>query len=224
MHSFTNLSPPHQHQRRRIGGRDHDVLCSKNSFLTSRFRCTTSSSSPSQFKQHRHIMRRHGELREKTNDEYDYEDTASHADDHDYDDGDYDNPPVPSSSVTRTVANDLDDLAPPPINLSRDSILFSENPSTKSNNAVLDLWRSCKVNLPAVITGHWPWKEDPDFADDNPIGGLYNIAFVRMPVIVVGFVYGKNLLEGYPLVMDIGNGPFEMSPLVVVVVLGLILA
>jgi len=153
------------------------------------------------------------ELREKDGDgeeTYTFEDTASGTD----------NPPPPTSLP---IGKELDDLTPPPINLARGSILFSENPSTKRNNAVLDLWRSCKVNLPAVITGVWPWK-DPDFADENPIGGLYNIAFVRMPVIVVGFVYGKNLLEGHPLIMDIGDGPFVMSPLVVVAVLGLILA
>jgi len=153
------------------------------------------------------------QLREKNGDSeetYTYEDTASGSD----------NTPSPTSVP---LVNELDNLTPPPINLSRGSILFSENPSTKRNNAVLDLWRSCKVNLPAVITGGWPWK-DSDFADDNPIAGLYNIAFVRMPVIVVGFVYGKNLLEGHPLIMDIGDGPFVMSPLVVVAVLGLILA
>jgi len=133
---------------------------------------------------------------------------------------DTDNTPSPASFP---IGKELDNLTPPPINLARDSILFSVNPSTKRNNGVLDLWRSCKTNLPAVITGVWPWK-DSDFADDNPIGGLYNITFVRMPAIVVGFVYGINLFEGHPLIVDIGNGPFVMSPLVVLAVLALMLA
>jgi len=130
-----------------------------------------------------------------------------------------DNDNTDSTSTT----DRLDDLTAPSINLARGSILFSENPSTQRNNDFLSLWRFCKVNLPAVITGAFPWK-DADVADDNPIGGLYNIAFVRMPVIAVGFIYGKNLWEGHPLVMDIGDGPFVMSPLVVLIVIALILA
>jgi hypothetical protein len=117
----------------------------------------------------------------------------------------------------------IDDLTPPAINLKRDSILFSENPSTQRNNSALDLWLACKTDLPAVFTGAWPWR-DSNLANDNPGGALYNIAFVRMPVILVGLVYGKNLFQGHPLIMDIGDGPFEMSPLIVIAVLALILA
>jgi hypothetical protein len=117
----------------------------------------------------------------------------------------------------------IDDLTPPSINLKRDSILFSENPSTQRNNSGLDLWRASKTNLPAVLTGAWPWR-DLTLADHNPAGALYNIAFVRLPIILVGLVYAKNLSQGHPLIMDVGDGPFEMSPLIVIAVLAFILA
>ena len=128
-----------------------------------------------------------------------------------------------SSSSTDTANYYMDDLTPPAINLKRDSILFSENPSTQRNNTGLDAWRFCKANVPAVFTGAWSWR-DTTVADHNPVGALYNMFFVRIPVVVVGLVYCKNLLDGHPLVMDIGDGPFEMSPLVVLAVLALILA
>ena len=128
-----------------------------------------------------------------------------------------------SSSSTDTANYYMDDLTPPAINLKRDSILFSENPSTQRNNTGLDAWRFCKANVAAVFTGAWSWR-DTTVADHNPVGALYNMFFVRIPVVVVGLVYCKNLLDGHPLVMDIGDGPFEMSPLVVLAVLALILA
>jgi hypothetical protein len=128
------------------------------------------------------------------------------------------------SSSSSTEANYIDDLTPPPINWARNSILFDENPSTKrNNNAALDAWVACQTNLPAVVTGVWPWR-DASITRNNPVGAFYNMAFVRIPVIVVGILYVKNLYQGHPLIMDIGEGPFEMSPLVVVAVLALILA
>jgi hypothetical protein len=129
-----------------------------------------------------------------------------------------------SSSSSSTEANYIDDLTPPPINFARNSILFDENPSTKrNNNAALDAWVACQTNLPAVVTGVWPWR-DASITRNNPVGAFYNMAFVRIPVIVVGILYVKNLYQGHPLIMDIGDGPFEMSPLVVVAVLAFILA
>jgi hypothetical protein len=101
--------------------------------------------------------------------------------------------------------------------------LFSENPSTQRNNSALDAWNAAKSNLPAFLTGAWPWR-DLSVADKDPVGALYNIAMVRLPVVLVGILYGKNLIEGHPLVMDIGDGPFVMSPLIVIAVLGIILA
>jgi hypothetical protein len=132
-----------------------------------------------------------------------------------------------TTTTTTTEANYIDDLTPPPINLARDSILFSENPSTqRNNNSALDAWKFCKSNLPAVFTGAWPWRENEQktLANHNPVGGLYNMAFVRLPVIAIVLLYSRNLVEGHPLIMDIGDGPFEMNPLIVYSVLALILA
>lgn len=118
----------------------------------------------------------------------------------------------------------LDDLTPPPINWSRDSILFSENPATKrNNNAALDIWNWCQRSLPPPVTGVWPWREADRIAGD-PLGAIYNMMVVRVPVLVVGLVYFKNLWESHPLIMDIGQGPFEVSPIVVFSVLAFILA
>ena len=132
--------------------------------------------------------------------------------------------------------NELDDLTPPTINIARDSILFSENPSTKRNNAFLNVWISCKNNLPPIITGAWPWRikqrrseasQDNVVvyaADENPLGAMYNMAFVRIPVIGIAIVYCYNLSHGHPLIMDLGQGTFEVSPLIVLSVLAFILA
>lgn len=117
----------------------------------------------------------------------------------------------------------LSDILPPAVSFSRNSVLFSEKPVTQRNNDVLDFWRGLKNKVPAVVTGAWPWR-DPFFADENPMGAIYNICFVRMPVIAVGLLYVKNLTEHHPLIMDYGNGPLEISPLIVLGVLALILA
>ena len=135
------------------------------------------------------------------------------------------NPSSTSSSTKNSEANYryIEDLTPPTVNFKRDSILFSDNPSTQRSNSGLDLWKACKKNLPAVFTGAWPWR-DPNVADNDPLAGFYNLAFVRLPVILVGVVYTKNLLEGHPLVVDFGDGPFAMNPLIIYAVLALVLA
>lgn len=118
------------------------------------------------------------------------------------------------------LAQDLDgDLTPPPINLRKESILFGENPTTAVNNNALKLWMTLKERLPFVVTG----ARENSKGDENPIGAIYNIIFVRLPVICAGLVYGKNLSEGHPLVVDIGEGPFTMSPLAVFAILFVIL-
>eukprot|EP00429_Kryptoperidinium_foliaceum_P003043 CAMPEP_0176016284 /NCGR_PEP_ID=MMETSP0120_2-20121206/7770_1 /TAXON_ID=160619 /ORGANISM="Kryptoperidinium foliaceum, Strain CCMP 1326" /LENGTH=197 /DNA_ID=CAMNT_0017349273 /DNA_START=116 /DNA_END=709 /DNA_ORIENTATION=+ len=128
-----------------------------------------------------------------------------------------------SSSKNGTTANYLDDLTPPPVNFARDSILFSDNPATKRNNAAVEAWSICRKNLPPVFTGTWPWR-DPNITERDPLGALYNMFVVRIPTMGIGVVYIKNLVEGHPLVMDFGHGPFEMSPLIVFSVLAFILA
>jgi len=120
-------------------------------------------------------------------------------------------------------SNYMDDLTRPPINFARDSILFSENPSTLRNNSGLQAWQFFKRYLPTIFTGAWPWR-DSQVSDSNPIGAIYNMLFVRTPVVLLGIVYFKNKIEGHPLVMDFGSGQSEINPLLVFVVLALILA
>ena len=124
-------------------------------------------------------------------------------------------------------SNYLDDLTPPPVNFARNSILFSENPSTKSrNNPVLDAWTVSRTYLPALVTGAWPWR-DVDRMDQQPMAALYNMLFVRIPIVIVIVTYLKNLiLDGHGLVMDfglVGNGPQAVNPILVLGVLCIIL-
>uniref|UniRef100_A0A7S2SB67 Uncharacterized protein n=1 Tax=Eucampia antarctica TaxID=49252 RepID=A0A7S2SB67_9STRA len=103
----------------------------------------------------------------------------------------------------------LDDLEPPLINFGRGSILFGEKPQTKRNNSLLTLWKTTRNNLPKFVTG--AWREDT--GDDNPLGALYNMAFVRLPIILAFTGYVKNNMDGHPLYVDFGNGPFEFIPI-----------
>jgi hypothetical protein len=123
--------------------------------------------------------------------------------------------------------NYLDDLTPPPVNFARNSILFSEQPSTKlRNNPPLTVWKFSRTYLPAVITGAWSWR-DTDVLDERPLAALYNALLVRLPVIVVGtsYLYQK-IAEGHDLIIDLGfdaNGPQAVPPVLVIAVLVLIL-
>jgi hypothetical protein len=131
-------------------------------------------------------------------------------------------PPIRSVRSRRGLKEDDEaevDLMFPPINIRKESILFGDNPATMNNNNTLRLWKALKENLPFVVTG----ARTPNTADDNPIGGIYNILFVRLPVVVAGLVYGKNLAEGHPLIVDVGDGPFSVSPLIVLAVFFVIL-
>ena len=126
----------------------------------------------------------------------------------------------------QTIKNEsvLEELTPPTINFGifrgSTSTLFDENPTTISNNGPLDLWKEAKATLPSILTG--AWGED-SVGNDNPVGALYNILFVRLPAIGMLGVYLKNLYGGHPLVIDVGYGPFEVSPIVVLFVMVVIL-
>jgi hypothetical protein len=128
-----------------------------------------------------------------------------------------------SQSSSSSSSSFLDDLTPPPFNFARDSILFSENPATRRNNAMTQLWGVCQTYLPPVMTGIWPWK-DPSVMERNPFGALYNMVLVRIPTIGIGLVYIHNLWDGHGWIVDFGRGAFEMSPIVVFSVLAFILA
>jgi hypothetical protein len=119
-------------------------------------------------------------------------------------------------------------LKPPPINIRKESILFDDNAATAQNNNISKLWQILKMNLPYVFTG--VNKNDTSSAlnssiDENPVGAIYNMVFVRFPSVLAGVVYTKNLIQGYPLYCDLGfgAGPFEIPPLFVYGVLLIIL-
>ena len=130
-------------------------------------------------------------------------------------------------TITRSEADYMDDLTPPPVNFARNSILFSDNPVTKKNNSALSVWLFTRTYLPAVVSGAWPWKDLPRL-DDRPIESLYNTVFVRLPLCAVAgtYVYHK-LVDQQDLVMDFGFDPFAgpqpINPIIVVGVLFLIL-
>ena len=141
------------------------------------------------------------------------------------------NPTVSTTSSSSKNKNKnkkyLDDLTPPPVNFARNSILFSENPSTKlRNNPPLAVWKFSRTYLPAVLTGAWPWR-DINELDERPLAALYNALLVRLPVLVVtvSYLYQK-IAEGHDLVIDLGfdsSGPQAVPPILVVTVLVLIL-
>lgn len=83
--------------------------------------------------------------------------------------GQNDSQSLSNTPQNSSEANYMDDLTPPTVNLKRDSILFSDNPSTQRKNEALDLWKFCKKNVPSVITGAWPWRRS-DVANENPVG------------------------------------------------------
>jgi hypothetical protein len=76
-----------------------------------------------------------------------------------------------------------------------------------------------KQSLPPFVTGAYK----PTAADENPMGGLFNMMFIRIPILISGVFYTVNLFSGHPLIMDIGSGPFEVNPVVVAGVLYLML-
>ena len=81
------------------------------------------------------------------------------------------------------------------------------------------LWRGAKSILPSFATGAW----DEGKGDATPVEHLYNLLFVRMPTVLMGILYMRNLSMGHPLVMNYGDGFFEVPPLVVLCVFLVIL-
>ena len=121
-----------------------------------------------------------------------------------------------------------ENLQRPPINIRKESILFSDNPATAQNNNIARLWKFFKNRLPYVFTGVSKDSADKRSAvvDKNPVGAIYNMVFVRCPSVLAGVVYSKNLIEGHPLYCDVGfgtAGPFEIPPLFVYGILLIIL-
>lgn len=115
--------------------------------------------------------------------------------------------------------DELDDLTPPSVSFTRNSVLFGENPPTQRSNGPLWLWQGAKKVFPPFVTGAWEESK----GDKKPVEHLYNLLFVRMPVVLVGILYLRNLISGHPLIMNYGDGFFTVPPLVVLGVFMLIL-
>jgi len=116
---------------------------------------------------------------------------------------------------------DIDgNLLPPQVNLRKESLLFGENSATHRRNNARRAWDFSKRRLPFLLTG----ARSPTTADDDPMAGLHNMAFVRLPTVLAGFLYCKSyLLEGRPFVVDAGDGPFEVNPIAVLTILYFVL-
>jgi hypothetical protein len=62
--------------------------------------------------------------------------------------------------------------------------------------------------------------------NDHPIAYLYNMLFVRIPIILTGKFYLYQLFyQGHPLICDFGfyGGPFEVPALIVLGILYFVL-
>lgn len=109
----------------------------------------------------------------------------------------------------------LDELTPPSISFTRNSLLFDENAPTQKANGPLTIWKSTKNTLPAFVTGAW----EEGKGDRTPIEHLYNMVFIRIPTVLMAVVYCKNLIEGHGLVLSFG----EVPPVIVFGVFAIIL-
>ena len=69
------------------------------------------------------------------------------------------------------------------------------------------------------MTGAW----EEGRGDERPVEHLYNLLFVRMPTVGAGMVYIKNLLEGHPLIVNYGDGFFEVPSIIVFGIIAAIL-
>ena len=82
-------------------------------------------------------------------------------------------------------------------------------------------WKSVKKLLPPIVTGAWTGQE----GDQEPLGALYNLIFVRLVTLVCTAAYCKALLGGggqFSLNFGVG-GPVEVPPLGVAIVVARIL-
>ena len=52
-----------------------------------------------------------------------------------------------------------------------------------------EVWRSIKEFLPPIVTGAWTGHE----GDQEPLGALYNLVFVRLITLVCTVAYCKAL-------------------------------
>ena len=61
--------------------------------------------------------------------------------------------------------------------------------------------------LPLLVTG--------TRSDADPWGAIYNTVLVRLPTLFAGVLYGKKVVQEHPLIVDLGDGPFEVHLVVI---------
>lgn len=100
------------------------------------------------------------------------------------------------------------------------SFLFNDRDGTVSDldADALTLWQQMRTILPSIITG--AWDANIKYTDENPWGAIYNMLFVRIPVLVALAVYLKNLIvDHHGFVVNFGynvNEDMVVSPLLVI--------
>ena len=91
-----------------------------------------------------------------------------------------------------------------------------------SKDSPLLVWKGLKQVLPPIVTGAWKGSE----GDENPLGAMYNLVFVRGVTLICTAWYIKCLLGegGGAFSLDFGiGGPVEIPPIGVALVVARIL-
>lgn len=123
-------------------------------------------------------------------------------------------------SVDENYNSELDELTRPSVSFTQNSLLFGDNPPTQKDNGPLWIWQGAKTYLPNFVTGAW---EEVD-GDKRPVEHLYNMVFVRLPTVGMGFFYVRNLLSGHPMIVNFGDGTmFEVPSIIVFGIIAVIL-
>ena len=76
----------------------------------------------------------------------------------------------------------------------------------------LKIWKKTKAVLPPFVTGDHKGQR----GDSSPLAALYNMVFVRIPIIATGLFYASKLSDpSWALICDLGFGQFEVPPTLV---------
>lgn len=97
---------------------------------------------------------------------------------------------------------------------------YDEELKARLRSGTVALWKAVKSFAPPVVTGAY----DRDAGDSRPFEAMYNLVFVRIPTIAAGLLYFQRVSDGQPaIVMDLGLGDCQLSPVVVAAAMYLVL-
>ena len=118
------------------------------------------------------------------------------------------------------TADDDDSQSAPPDELARrddDYAVLLPEPAEKISQQI---WRTAKRYLPPIVTGAW----SPADGDDGASMALYNLFFIRVPILAATAWYVRDIvIGGGSLELDVGLGPFELPPGIVLAIAGIML-